>query len=51
MSERKILLTHAEDTFQVGRLDGEPFSGVYLSPAYMARLREVFYAASLRLDE
>ena len=50
MSERLFHSTHSEATFEVGRLDGESFSGVYLSPAYMDRLREVLYAASLRLD-
>lgn len=50
MSERKFLPTRQEDTFQVGRFEGESFSGVFLSPAYMDRLREVMYAATLRLD-
>jgi hypothetical protein len=50
MSERRFHSTHSGETFELGRLDGESFSGVYLSPAYMDRLREVFYAASLRLD-
>ena len=34
----------------MGRIGDGPFSGVYLSPAYMDRLREVLYAATLRLD-
>jgi hypothetical protein len=50
MRERKFTPTREEDTFQVGRLDDEAFSGVYLSPAYMDRLREVMYAAALRLE-
>lgn len=50
MAERKFLQTRREDTFEVGRFEGESFSGVYLSPAYMDRLREVIYAATLRLD-
>ena len=50
MIERKFLPTRQEDTFEVGRFEGEAFSGVYLSPAYMDRLREVMYAARLRLD-
>ena len=51
MNEHRFVVSHAEDTFQVGRLDDQPFSGVYLSPAYLDRLRAVLYAASLRLQE
>lgn len=50
MLERKFIPTREEDTFELGRIDNHPFSGVYLSPAYMDRLREVLYAATLRLD-
>src|SRR5215467_1501495 len=50
MSEHQFLVTRSEDTFQLGRIEGEPFSGVYLSPAYMDRLREVMYAATLRIQ-
>jgi len=48
--DRKFVPTRTEDTFELGRLEGGSFSGVYLSPAYMDRLREVMYAAELRLD-
>jgi hypothetical protein len=42
--------TREGDEFVVGRLDGDAFSGVYLSTAYLDRLREAMYAVSKRLD-
>jgi hypothetical protein len=50
MSERRLTVTRALDTFQVGRLDGERYSGVFLSPEYMARLRVLSDAVAQRLQ-
>jgi hypothetical protein len=48
--DREFLPMRHEDTFEVGRFEGDTFSGVYLTPAYMDRLREVLYAVTLQVD-
>jgi hypothetical protein len=50
MSERRLTVTRALDTFLVGRLEGERYSGVFLSPEYMARLRVLSDAVARRLQ-
>ena len=50
MTERRFLVTKEEDTFLLGRFDGEPFSGAYLTPEYLERLRQVRSAVAARLD-
>ena len=43
-------MTREEDTFLLGHFEGENYSGVYLSPEYIGRLREVAGAARVRLE-
>jgi hypothetical protein len=47
---REFHPTREEDGFVVGRLGTDAFSGVYLSHAYLDRLREVMYAVLKRLE-
>ena len=49
MSDHRFTVTREEDTFLVGRLDDGQYSGVFLTPEYMARLRELSDAVARRL--
>jgi hypothetical protein len=50
MSDHRLTVTRKEDTFLVGRLDDARYSGVYLSPEYMARLSELSHAVGRRIE-
>jgi hypothetical protein len=50
MSDRRFTVIREEGTFLVGRLDDAQYSGVYLSPEYMARLGELSDAVARRLE-
>ena len=49
MRERRFIIEREEDTFLIGRFEGEIFSGVYLSPEYIGRLRQIHGAVLTRL--
>jgi hypothetical protein len=50
MTTRQFFVEKEEDTFQLGRLEGEPEGGAYVSAQFIDRLREITAAATLRLD-
>lgn len=49
MSERRFIVKKEEDTFLLGHFEDEQFSGVYLSPEYLGRLRQISNAVASRL--
>jgi len=50
MSERLFIVTKEEDTFLLGHFANESCSGVYLTPEYLDRLRQIRQAVGTRLD-
>ena len=50
MTERRFIVTKEEDTFLLGHFENEQYSGVYLSPEYLGRLRQIEQAVGVRLD-
>jgi hypothetical protein len=50
MTERRFITKRDEDSFLVGHLEGERYCGVYLSPEYIGRLRQIQHAVMSRMD-
>jgi hypothetical protein len=50
MNDRRFIVTKTEDTFLLGRFEDEKVSGVFLTPEYVERLREIRNAAWRRLE-
>ena len=46
----KFTVTRDDQDFLVGRLDDQHYSGVFLTPEYLGRLRQIRQAAGVRLD-
>ncbi len=50
MNERRLAITREEETFLLGRLDGEECSGAFLPAEYLGRLRQVRQAIGIRFE-
>jgi hypothetical protein len=48
MTDRRLTITHEEGTFLLGRLDDDKYSGVFLTPEYVSRLRQIRHAVERR---
>lgn len=50
MAERRFIVTKEEEAFLLGRFEGESVSGVFLTPEYLGRLRQIRNAVGARLE-
>jgi len=50
MGEHRLFVTKDHDGYLLGKIDESFFSGAYLSPQYLNRLRQLRNAAQTRLD-
>ena len=50
MNERRFAVTREEETFLLGRLEGEESSGAFLPAEFLGRLRQVRQAVDVRFE-
>jgi hypothetical protein len=50
MAGRRFVVTKEEEMFLLGHFEGDSMSGVYLTPEYLGRLRQIRNAAGARLE-